>query len=67
MDFDIEFDTMMSNQEKFERAYQKGKWDERRRILDKLAYQEERYGNRRRHRMTPKEAMRVIFGRRLFE
>ena len=52
---------MMSNQEKLERAYQRGKWDERRRILKELAYQEERYG--RGHKMSPKEAMRAIFGR----
>lgn len=61
MDFDREFSTMMSNQEKLERAYQRGKWDERRRILKELAYQEERYGKR--HKMSPKEAMRAIFGR----
>ena len=38
-----------------------GKWDERRRILKELAYQEERYGKR--NKMTPKHAMQAIFGR----
>lgn len=61
MDFDREFSTMVSNQDKLERAYQRGKWDERRRILKELAYQEERYGKRK--KLTLKQAMQAIFGR----
>lgn len=59
MDFNYAFEAMMSAEEQIERARIKGKMDERRRILEKLA-QLELQGDKLKR--SPKELARFFWG-----